>query len=49
MGEKLGFCKKKKRKKEKEKRISGMKTICVWICMDCYGFVWILVCSIARV
>ena len=21
----------------------------LWVCMDCYGFVWILVCSISRV
>ena len=32
---------KKKRNKNKEKRISGMETICVWIAMVLYGFVWI--------
>ena len=49
--------KKKKKKKKKKRRkptkvwIVGvcMETIYVWICMDCYGFVWILVCSISRV
>ena len=36
--EKLGFCKKKRKKK---KRISGMDDYdFVWICMDCYGLVW---------
>ena len=32
---------KKKRKNNKEKRISGMETIYVWIAMVLYGFVWI--------
>ena len=40
---------KKKKKKKRKKAKKGMETICVWICMDCYGFVWILVCSISRV
>ena len=45
-GEEKKKRKKKKRKKKKEKRILGMD---VWICMDFWTFVWILVCSISRV
>ena len=37
MGEKLRFCK-KKRKKKKEKRISGIETIFVWITMGLHGY-----------
>ena len=38
VGEKLGFCKKKKKKKN-EKRISEMdKYGLLWFCMDLYGY-----------
>ena len=38
VGEKLGFCKKKKKK---EKRISSIRYGLLWFCMDYYELVWI--------
>ena len=50
---KRGERKKKNKKKKRKTTKKGMETICVWRCMgifmDCYGFIWVLVCSISRV
>ena len=43
----------RKRGEEKKKRISGMDSMALygllWISMDFWTFVWILVCSISKV